>query len=393
MQIINLVRENVHHNPVEHAIILGIGLLVLWFIALMTFMENGQNHILNLAFVGGLTVLLVCLARALPKTKYQGYLVAVAATMIAVIGYFRLNSFFIHTEIVFTLAVIGVTARWGVRQGLFVALLATISDILLNIFYLQKGLNFEVFAVGGFLFTSAFIVGTLTQQREAAMKARNAMNEELNRTYIETLHALVTALDTRDSETGGHSERVTKIALSIAQQMKLSEKLIQQIHWGALLHDVGKIGVPDQILRKIGPLTDEEWNIMRAHPKIGFEMLKGIPFLQPVLDIVLHHHERFNGSGYPSGLAGETIPLPARIFSVADSFDAMTNDRPYRKALSQDEAIAEIQRCVYKQFDPNIVAAFKLTLVGGWEANPHNRVKGQRLKSSTTILSGEKWTN
>ena len=201
------------------------------------------------------------------------------------------------------------------------------------------------------------------------------MDQELNRTYSETLRALVSALDTRDSETGGHSERVTLIALSIAHQMRLDDKIIQQIHWGALLHDVGKIGVPDQILRKQGPLTDEEWKIMRTHPVIGFEMLKDIPFLHPVLDVVLYHHERFDGSGYPSGLIGENIPLSARIFSVADSYDAMTNDRPYRKAFSGEEAVAEIQRCVNRQFDPDVVEAFIIAFEKGWESNPHTHEK------------------
>jgi putative nucleotidyltransferase with HDIG domain len=390
LRIINRLRENDHQYPIERAVIIGIGMLALWIIALMTYMDNGKNHIINLAFVSVLTALLIGLARALPKTKYQGYLMAIAATMIAVIGYFRLNSFFIHTEIIFTLSVIGVTARWGARQGLFAALLAMISNGLLHLFYEHMGLDFEIFAIGGFFFASAFIIGALTQQREGAMKARVEMNEELNRTYTETLRALVTALDTRDSETGGHSERVTLIALSIAHQMKLDKKLIQHIHWGALLHDVGKIGVPDYILRKPGPLTGEEWKIMRTHPQMGFEMLKGIPFLQPALGVVIHHHERFDGSGYPSGLVGENIPLSARIFSVADTFDAMTNDRPYRKAFSLDEAVTEIQRCVNKQFDPEVVAAFNIALERGWDVNPHTREKGQLIKPATSILSGEK---
>jgi putative nucleotidyltransferase with HDIG domain len=387
METIGFLRKKYLQHPIERAIVVGIGLFVLWFIALMTFMENGQNHILNLAFVGILTILLISLASALPKNRYQGYLMAIAATMVAVIGYFRLSSFFLHTEIIFILSVIGITARWGARQGVFAALLATISNGVLHIYFEQNQPNFEIFAFGGFFFVSAFIVGALTQQREADLKARSEMNEKLNRTYSETLRALVAALDTRDSETGGHSERVTMIALSIGHQMKLDQKLIQQIHWGALLHDVGKIGVPDQILQKPGPLTEEEWKIMRTHPQIGFQMLQRISFLQPVLDVVLHHHERFDGSGYPSGLAGENIPLPARIFSVADAFDAITNDRPYRNALSKDEAVVEIQQCVNKQFDAEVVAAFKIAFEQGWEANPHTREKGQLVKTESSTLS------
>ena len=360
-----------HHFSIERAIVLALGLLVLWLIALMTFMENGKNHAVNLAFVSLLMVLLIGLTRALVKNKYQGYMIGFAAVMIAVIGYFRLSSFFVHTEIIFTLAIIGVSARWGTRQGIFAAILAMTSNGLLYVFYEQMGVDFEIFAIGGFFLASAFIVGVLSKQREAALKAHAEMNGQLNQTYNETLRSLVKALDTRDSETGGHSERVTLIALSIAQQLNLDEKQIQQIHWGALLHDVGKIGIPDNILRKPGKLTDEEWEIMRSHPQTGYEMLKGIPFLAPALDVVLHHHERYDGAGYPSGLTGLAIPLSARIFAIADSFDAMTNDRPYRKAFTRDEAIAEINRCINKQFDPIVVNAFLFSEKQGWTENPH----------------------
>jgi len=390
IRILQRFKEKEHHYPVESAIFIGISLLGLWFIALMTFMENGQNHVINIAFISFLTVLLIGLARALPKTKYQGYLVAVAATMIAVIGYFRLNSFFIHTEIVFTLAVIGVAARWGAREGIFTALLASISNASIIIFYEQRGISFEIFAIGGFFITSAFIVGALTHQRETALKSRAVMNEELNKTYTETLRALVAALDTRDSETGGHSERVTMIALSIANQMNLDKELIQQIHWGALLHDVGKIGIPDNILKKPGALTEDEWSIMRTHPQLGFDMLLGIPFLQPALDVVLHHHERFDGSGYPSGLIGKDIPVSARIFAIADTFDAMSNDRPYRKAMTKEQAINEILRCVNKQFDPEIVYFFIKALEQGWEENPHIKENLQRKEPFTAIQSSQK---
>lgn len=361
--------------PIDRAIIVGIGLLFLWLIALMTIMENGQNHIIDLVIVSTLIAILIGLARVLPKTNAQGYVIAVAATMIAVVGYFRLSSFFIHTEFIFTLSIIGVTARWGARQGLFAAFLAVVGNGLLSILIEQKGLGFEILAIGGFYFASAFIVGTLTQQREMALQAHAQLNKQLNQTYAETLRALVAALDTRDSETGGHSERVTLIALSIAHQMKLNEKFVQQIHWGALLHDVGKIGIPDQILRKQGPLTEDEWKIMRTHPQSGYEMLKEIPFLQPVLDVVLHHHEKYDGSGYPSGLAGSEIPLSARIFTVADSYDAMTSDRPYRKALKQADAVTEIERCSNTQFDPQVVAVFKIALEQGWQTSPHTKKK------------------
>ena len=155
---------------------------------------------------------------------------------------------------------------------------------------------------------------------------------------------------------------MTALTLTIAREMRVSHDHLQQIRWGALLHDVGKIGIPDHILRKPSPLNDEEWVLMRRHPQIGYDILKGISFLQPALNIVLHHHERFDGKGYPQGLQGESIPLSARIFAVADTFDAMTNDRPYRRACPQAEAVTEIRNLAGQQFDPTVVQAFEQVL-------------------------------
>jgi len=357
MQIIRYWKEKESH-PIEKAIFIGIGFFILFFIALMIFMENGKSHVFDLSFVGILTLLLIVLAKTLNNNKLQGYLIAITAVIVAIIGFFRLNSFFTHTEIVFTLVVIGITARWGTSEGIFTAFLATTSYAILILFTENKNITFEIFTIGGFLLASAYIIGTLSLQREAALKSQNKMHEELNITYNETLHTLVSALDTRDSETGGHSERVTQIALLIARHLRLHEREIREIQWGALLHDVGKIGIPDYILRKPGKLSADEWNVMRTHPQVGFEMLKKIPFLAPSLDIVLHHHEKFDGTGYPSGLSGKNIPLAARIFAIADTFDAMTNDRPYRKAFTPEKALEEIKQCADKQFDPEIVNAF-----------------------------------
>lgn len=183
-------------------------------------------------------------------------------------------------------------------------------------------------------------------------------NARLADSYEATLQALTRALDTRDEETEEHSQRVRRYAGLIAQQLNLSASECEDIARGALLHDIGKIGVPDAILLKPGKLNDEERAMMRKHPEIGYAMIAHIPFLSNAAQVVLHHHEAFDGSGYPSGLAGENIPLGARIFAVADTFDAMTSDRPYRAALSIDVAFAEIRRCQGVQFDPAIVAAF-----------------------------------
>jgi HD-GYP domain-containing protein (c-di-GMP phosphodiesterase class II) len=181
---------------------------------------------------------------------------------------------------------------------------------------------------------------------------------ELEESYQATLLALSAALDARDRATKGHSQRVTKWALAIGKELKLSPHELTSLEHGALLHDVGKIGISDKILLKAGPLTPDERELMNRHPELGFNMLKGIPFLQDALPVVLYHQEMYDGSGYPAGLRAGEIPLGARIFAVADTFDAMTSTRPYRKALSQEAALEEIKRCRATQFDPRVVDAF-----------------------------------
>lgn len=182
--------------------------------------------------------------------------------------------------------------------------------------------------------------------------------EEMERSYIGTLEALSKALEMRDHETEGHSRRVVQYTMSIAQKMGVPEEDLIPILRGALLHDVGKIGIPDAILRKPGPLNDVERAAMREHPRIGYEMLKEISFLKASAPVILHHHERYDGKGYPVGLSGAEIPLGARIFSVADSYDAMTSDRPYRKGMPHEMAVAEIVAGAGTQFDPAVVETF-----------------------------------
>jgi putative nucleotidyltransferase with HDIG domain len=189
------------------------------------------------------------------------------------------------------------------------------------------------------------------------------MSEELRETYDGTLVALVSALDARDKETKGHSVRVTRYMMDMARQLGVEEGSQEWLDMqrGALLHDVGKIGVRDFVLHKPGRLTDEEWGEMKRHPVIGFEMLKDIPFLSGAAAVVKSHHEHFNGQGYPEGLSVNQIPLGARIFAVADAFDAMISDRPYRKAMPWKAARKEIIRHSGAEFDPVVVEAFLVT--------------------------------
>jgi putative nucleotidyltransferase with HDIG domain len=182
--------------------------------------------------------------------------------------------------------------------------------------------------------------------------------EQLEQSYDDTLEALGGALDLKDAETEGHCKRVTAFTIAIAKSMNVEPVLLPQIARAAFLHDIGKMAIPDNILRKPGPLTPAERDVMRTHCEIGYNMLKRIPFLREAAEIVLSHQEFFDGTGYPRGLAGQEIPLGARIFAVADALDAMISDRVYRKALSIKHAQDEIQRCSGTQFDPKVVAVF-----------------------------------
>lgn len=191
--------------------------------------------------------------------------------------------------------------------------------------------------------------------------------EEIENSYRITLKALVQALETRDFETHGHSERVVTFSLRLGHELGLEEEVLRDLELGALLHDIGKIGVPDAILRKPAKLNDEEWSKMKLHPLHGQNILRNIKFLEGAAKVVAQHHEKWDGSGYPYGLRGEDIDINARIFAVVDAFDAMVSDRVYRRGCSYPEAVAELERCAGTQFDPIIVDAFKQIPKEDWE--------------------------
>jgi HD-GYP domain-containing protein (c-di-GMP phosphodiesterase class II) len=182
---------------------------------------------------------------------------------------------------------------------------------------------------------------------------------DLEISYDTTLRALMAALDTKDAATEGHSERVSRLTVAAAREMGVPEERMLDIERGALLHDVGKIGVPDSILRKPHNLDSKEWEAMQKHPLLAGLMVSKVGFLEGALPILLYHHERYDGSGYPFGLAEDKIPLEARIFAVVDAYDAMTSERPYRKAVAPEEALREIRANAGIQFDPRVVVAFE----------------------------------
>ncbi|PYS44269.1 MAG: two-component system response regulator [Acidobacteria bacterium] len=195
----------------------------------------------------------------------------------------------------------------------------------------------------------------LVEQRTAEL---DQALDSLENAYRTTLQALTAALETRDAETHGHSERVVTFSLRLGRECGLNAPQMKALEFGSLLHDIGKIGVPDAILRKPAKLTDEEWVRMREHPLHGQQILRGIEFLKGAAKVVAQHHEKWDGSGYPLGLKTEEIDICARIFSVADAFDAITSDRVYRKGRPYEAAAKELNEWAGRQFDPKVVEAF-----------------------------------
>ncbi len=215
---------------------------------------------------------------------------------------------------------------------------------------------------------SPFTTGQLHSLSIIASKAASAIEnsrlyEELKESYLQTLTALANAVEARDIYTRGHTEGVCYMAQSLCREMGWNEEKLWEVKMGGILHDIGKIGVPDAILNKAEALTQEEFEIMKQHPTCGAKILEGISFLAPAVPYVLYHHERFDGKGYPFGLRKDRIPIQGRLMAVVDTFDAMTSDRPYRKAKSFKMALKEIRECAGTQFDPHIAELF----LNAWE--------------------------
>ena len=217
-------------------------------------------------------------------------------------------------------------------------------------------------------------VAEQTQEIREHLRQEQRRREELHhalglleRSYQDTIEALIMALDYRDNETQGHTQRVAVYTEELAATLGLNHAERETLKRGAILHDIGKIGVSDSILRKPGKLTDAEWIEMKKHVQYGYEILKDIVFLRDAAEIVRHHHERYDGKGYPNGFSNGSVLFGARVFVVADTFDAMTSERPYRKALSYDAARDEIARCSNTQFDPRVTEAFLSIHPTRWE--------------------------
>jgi response regulator RpfG family c-di-GMP phosphodiesterase len=224
------------------------------------------------------------------------------------------------------------------------------------------------------------MVSERTQQLQTALK-------QTERSYEHALEALGAAIDLRDSPTGGHSRRVFLYSMEIVRAMGSLEPRSKSIAMGSWLHDIGKLAIPDRILLKPGSLTEQEWEVMRRHPRIGYDLVRGISFLADASEIVLAHHERYNGSGYPQGLEAEQIPLGARIFAVADTLDAMTSDRPYRSALPFQAAREVIERGSGTLYDPSVVSAFLSISNKNWKIIGKET---ERVRASAILAAGDK---
>lgn len=224
-----------------------------------------------------------------------------------------------------------------------------------------------IFDSGGRLVEYQASSRDVTERREAQVALQHAL-AELQEAYDKTIEGWVLALDLRDKETEGHTKRVTDLAVQLARELHCTEEEIVHIRRGALLHDMGKMGIPDEILQKPGALSDEEWKVMRKHPQYAQQMLSPIGYLSDALIIPYYHHERWDGSGYPQGLKGEEIPLFARLFSIVDVWDALSSDRPYRKRLPPEAVVQYLRGEAGRLFDPHIVEVF-LTLVDSDKAS------------------------
>lgn len=275
--------------------------------------------------------------------SHLSYPFALLPIFLAAATFFLANTFFVSIYVGIAedsspLSIWAYQYEWMVPNHLALTVIGVV------LAYLYSGTG----AVGISLLIIPLLIARQTFQ--VYMKLKNA--------YLETVRSLVQALEAKDPYTRGHSERVAEYAEKIARYMKFSEAMIEMIRYAALLHDVGKIGVSRKILSKPGKLSSDEYQLIQEHPKIGAQIIHEVDFLREPLSAVLYHHEHVDGNGYAFGLKGEEIPLMARILTVADSFDAMTSARPYRNAMSVEDAYHELIRCSGSQFDSATVQAF-----------------------------------
>ncbi|MFC2036154.1 CHASE2 domain-containing protein [Chloroflexota bacterium] len=264
------------------------------------------------------------------------------------------------TNLMIMLLLVGITGfslpRLGLRWG------GIVVGILFAGYLIASFLAFENGYVLNTLYPLSILpvsyVGNVLIQNTVTVVENSRLHQKVTDGYKSTIKALAASIDAKDHYTRGHSQRVTEFTLLGATSLPMSQEELEVLEYAGILHDIGKIGIPDDILRKPGPLTPEEWSIIRQHPIIGAKIIDDIPFLGEARNLALHHHERYDGSGYPDGLTGNDIPLGARLLAVADAFDSMTTDRAYRTAMNVDDALNELRKCIGTQLCPVTVEAF-----------------------------------
>jgi len=282
----------------------------------------------------------------------------------------------LKTTLMILLLIMAITAfclpRFGLRWGAVIVGCLFVGYLTVGFIVFENGYILNILYPLLFL---PFMFGSSSLTKNVAMAIENTkLNLEVLEGYKSTIRALAAAIDAKDHYTRGHSQRVTELALIGVVPLKMSPEEREVLEYAAILHDVGKIGISDSILSKTGKLTQEEFDIIRQHPRIGANIIEGILFLEHASKLVLHHHERYDGTGYPDGLIDEDIPLGARLLAVVDSFDSMTSDRSYRAAMSTEAAIKELYEHSGTQFCPVAVEAF----ISEYMADIHDKSSGQQ---------------
>lgn len=289
-----------------------------------------------------------------------------AATIDNILRQQFLTEVSIGINLMIMLLLVGITGftlpRFGLRRGGLIVGILFVSYLVASFVTFENGYILNILyplSMLPVLYVSSVLI------KNAATVIENAsLHQEVADGYKSTIRALAASIDAKDPYTRGHSQRVTEYALLGAISLPMSQEDLEVLEYAGILHDIGKIGIPDSILSKPGPLTSEEWDIVHRHPVTGANIMKDIPFLEESRRLVLHHHERYDGTGYPDGLIGNDIPLGARLLAVADSFDSMTSDRACRAALSIDDALNELHKCCGTQLCPVAVEAFISGLKG-----------------------------
>jgi putative nucleotidyltransferase with HDIG domain len=320
--------------------------------------QRGKSRIVSLLFLGFSWVFLTAMILLLENGLRAPVYIAVQLFLVVYAGLLH------GRKAVMVISALSVIASGSVAfmelQGFFLTE-PKVPDVrfsIIALFIFVPTIGFLIIRTLENLQLSISLYREESKIRYASEQQVKFLNQELEHAYETTLEGWSRALELKDKETEGHSSRVTELTIEVAKKFDFDEKALKYIYYGALLHDIGKMGIPDDILNKPGVLTPEEREIINQHPIYAFEMLKDIEYLQPAISIPYSHHENWDGTGYPQGLQGEEIPFPARIFSVVDNWDALTSDRPYRNAWSKEKTMKYIKEQSGKKFDHQVVEVF-----------------------------------